>query len=367
MTQPHHASLVALGAGALGALLVVEFLLPRGEPLSYAALSVALFFFAAGTVAYVYAQWERAQEPTRDEALRPAVDRYVLAPDEAVVPESVLDGAAPLVALVRDGEVLHPEFDDWLAPYFADPAMAFVQTATYYRGEGRIADAFCAQEVLAQARATAKNSLNAAPLYGSGALVAREALREVYRPGMRFGELGLRLQALGYRSYFEPAPLVLASAPQTLEEYWPLLVRRAVRAGAGARYALSVRRLPFATRLQYLSDSAVYGATAATAAALALVPLMLLLRGSGPVIISSAAALPGLLVIAACLAAAAYTLKTAGIRIIAPAGLALAGTYLAAYSTARAGGQRLALGFEHLLAFARQAKGQGLVTSPQKL
>jgi hypothetical protein len=359
MSQPRRQLLAALAASTLGAFIVVVFLLPRGEPAAYFALSVALALWTIAAVAYAYAQWETAQAPERNEALRPNVEFYTLSQYEEVVPATLLEGEASLVAIVRSNEVLHPEFAERLAPYFADSALAFVQTATHYQGEGRLADAFYAQELVSQSAEAGKNSINAAVLRGSGALVAREALRTAYRPGISFEALGLRLQAAGYSSYFETTPLVLAATPRTIAEYWPLTVRRAARALATLFPAATTAGLPLAARLQYIASAAVYSAIAATAVAFVFAPLSFVVRGVGPLIVSNIA-LPGLVFMLACMGIALATLsKISGTRVLAPAGLALLGTYVASYRAAESAAVRIAVGYRRVAAIVRGGGSAG--------
>jgi hypothetical protein len=353
MTQPPRTFLGILGAAALGVFVMVAFLLPRGELLSYTALLAALSLCTAALMGYVYAKWFAVSAPRRDEDLRPEVDVCVLAQNDRAVPETLCDGGAPLVALVREGEVLHPEFSDLLAPYFAEPSLAFVQAAVHHHGEGRVAEAFYAQETIAHSCAGGKNALNAAPLYGSGALIAREALQAAYRPGISFSELGLRLQALGYGSYFEEAPLVLAAAPQSVSEYWPLMLSRGRRAFALLWPAATVRRLPLAARLQYFAAAAGYAAVAAGGLAVTLAPLALLLRGVGPFIVSSVS-LPGLVFAAGCTVLSLYAFRrSAAAPVAAPALLALAGGIAGGYAASRAAARRAAALYRYLVAIVR--------------
>ena len=349
MTQSRHIPLTILAVCTDGAFIVTAFLLPRGELIAYAALWVALLGATLLAAAYAYAMWDEALEPARDETLQPAVQTYTLIAGEHTVPASLLEGAEPLVALVREGELLHPEFNRWLAPYFTEPSLAFVQSATQYRGEGRVADSFYTQEYLAQSYAAGKNSLNATVLHSSGALIARDALRAVYQPGISFEELGLRLQAAGYGTYFEPTPLVLAAAPQTLDEYWPLMLRRLGRTLRLTPTALVTRKLPLATRLQYLAGTAGIITVATSAAALLLAPVAWLLRGVGPFIVSGVS-LPGLIFFALCGITALATLRIlSGSPIVSPVALAVAGSTLAAYRLAELLRKQVKVQVTHLL------------------
>jgi|GEM_PF-5745094 len=369
MTQPRRQILAVLALGSLSAFIVVAFLLPKGESIAYSALCAALLFCTIAAVSYVYSLWEPAAEPLRDEALRSQVDVYVLEASQRAVPAALLEGAAPLVSVVRDGEVLHPEFADRLAPYFADPALAFVQTATHYQGEGRVAEAFISHEALRDSVAEGKNALNASTLRGSGLMLSREALRAAYYAGINFEELGLRLQALGYASHFETTPLVLAYAPQTLAQYWPVMLERGMRALALLFPAAAVRGLSFAARLQYLSSAAAYAAIVAGATAVVCAPLAFLVRGTGPLIFSSVA-LPGLVFMAAALALAALALvKISKTNVLAASALALAGTYAAFYTAARIGAVYTRAGYRRALVIVRGGGSAGTAPagSPARL
>lgn len=369
MTQPRRQILAVLALGSLSAFVIVAFLLPKGEIIAYSALCAALFFYTIVALSYVYSLWEPAAEPLRDEALRPQVDTYALETKQRIVPAALLEGDAPLVSVVREDELLHPEFADWLAPYFADPALAFVQTAAHYQGEGRVAEAFISQEALRDSASEGKNSLNAALLRGSGAMIAREALRAAYYQGISFEELGLRLQALGYASHFETTPLVLANAPHTLAQYWPLMLERGTRALALLSPAATVRGLAFAARLQYLSGAAAYAGILAGAAAVVCAPLAVLVRGTGPLIFSSVA-LPGLVFMAATLALASLALvKISKTNALAVSILTLAGAYAAFYTAARIGAIYMRAGYRRALVMVRGdgSAGTAPAGSPARL
>ncbi len=329
MTQPHRALLATLSVSAWCAFVLAAFLLPRGEGVGHAALVLALLGAAAAALAYTYAHWTPAAVPERDETLHPEIDTVIT--DGHVVPESILAGSAPLIAVVREGELLHPAFVDSLAPYFTERSLGFVQAATRYDGVGRVADAFRIQQTLLQNFEHAKNSLNAVMLRGSGALIAREALEQAYRPGIGFAELGLRMQALGYTSHAETRALTLAWAPETLEEYWPHLLRNARRSYTLLYPALRTKGLSFATRLQYAAIPSAYTAAVAGTLALVLTPPALVLRGVGPVILSGAA-LPALLVfVSVCLIAARMVEKIAAVPAAPVVSLVVSGTALAGY------------------------------------
>lgn len=320
-------------AAILGTFAVAAFLLPTGAGLAHTAFEAALALGAAALCGYAYA---RIQEPTaivRDESLRPEVAWQVIYDD--LVPTSLLEGGAPLIVLVREGEVPHPNLPAMLVPYFAEPSLAFVQGATRYDGISGVADAFRLQAAIGSAVASARIATDATVLRGSGAVVSREALQMAYQPGDTWGTLGVRLQALGYRGLYEPEPTTLAWAPLTVSEYGARLVAD-TRAGARlALLSLRARGLSLSARLQYLAAAATPAAIWAAAAAAGLSAMSLVAFDVGPFIVSSPAALPGAMLAALCAAATLVAFRSlSGVNPVRPAALALAGAYTVAGETA---------------------------------
>jgi hypothetical protein len=328
--QQGRAPLVILSTAALLAFVTLSFLVPRGGTFSYAALWVAAACATAATAAYAYARAQAPAHEPRYEPLRPGITWQVVYRAQDPVPQEMFDHEEPLIALVGDGHLPHPEFVARLAPYFNDPSVAFVQAAMRYDGEGRTASAYRALAALSDECERARDNLGAATLKGSGALICREALMAAYRPGDTFEILGARMQALGYAGRFEPEALMLSWAP-SWNEYRDSLASRTLGAWRTAVWALIMRGMPLHTRAQYAAAAAAATAGWAAAAALLLSALGILFFGAGPVIVSSPSALPGAVLLAVCTLATLYGFyKAAGMVPLRAAGLATAGAGAAA-------------------------------------
>jgi hypothetical protein len=353
MTQPYRPSLILFAAGALGAFGAVAFLLPQGEPVSHALLWAGALAGAAWAGAYAYARGAHTQAD-QDDSLRPGVAWIVLT-DAEYLPQETLEGPEPLVALMREGDVPHPEFVPFLSGYFADPALGFVQTATLWGGDGFVAEAWRSLMSLNALWEQGRGAMGAATLKGSGALVSREALRAAWAPDLTLGEIGMRMQALGYSSQVEPEPLVMAWAPQTVEEYRLQLWPGARRAFSLAWAALRERHLPLGARMQYAAGAAAYLAAGVLATTLMLLPVALLLRGFGPVVVSSPGALPGFIFACACILVSCVALwRESGIAPARGAALAVAGVGLMYWRLAQAGW------YHERTQAARRAAAQGV-------
>lgn len=333
--MPQHYLPDAMLYSTLAAAAAAAVLLPAGEGWSHLLFlaTVALSALTAG--AYAYARGRQAPEEPVDSSLRPAIEWQSL--EGAEVPARLLTGAAPLIALVADGELPHPELAATLAPRFADPSLAFVQGATRYDGAGGAADAFRLLAAMGDEAQAARSTIGAPLLTGHGALVSREALKAAWRPGDTWETLGIRLVAMGYTGRFERRAMALTWAPGSVREYGPVLARAARQSLRVAFVALSARNLPLEARATYAAAAAAPWAVWSAALCGALSAATLVLRGAGPVILTSPAALPMALLTVACIAvAASFWRRLSGINPSRPLALAFMGAYAFAWERASA-------------------------------
>lgn len=273
-------TLALCGAVATAAFIALSFLLPRGESVSFELLRLGALLGLFKLCSMLYARAQRS-EPLWDDRVAAETEWHVAG---AAVPPELLESGAPLIGLYSAGQLPHPEFANFLAPYFKDQSLGFVQAGTRFLGEGPAAHTLRALAEAKRTHGEGRGALRAVPLVG-GALISREALRAAWRPGISWGELGVRMQAMGYSARFESEELVLERAPETLEGYCFLMLRRTREALVLAPAAAIVRGLPFSARMQYIGDAAGYCAMILIGAALALSPFVFVLRGAGPIII----------------------------------------------------------------------------------
>lgn len=360
MAQHYPAALLYASLAAAAALGV---LMPAGDGWAHLLFVLCAACAAAAIAPFGWARAQERREPRLDPSLRPDIEWWVIR--GSLVPGHLLEGNAPLVALVEEGQVPHPELAATLTPYFAEPTLAFVQGATRYDGDGGVADSYRLLAHIGDAAQAARERAGAAALFGSGALISREALRQAWRPGITWEVLGMRLAALGYTGRFEPRPMVLAWAPRTLQEYGGRLAAHTRTSLPVAWRALVLHGLTLETRLQYLGAAAAPLAIWTAAACGLLSSLSLIAKNAGPVILTSPVALPMLILALACIGVVAVVwYKLAAINPARPLALAFVGAYAYAWHKAKdaATGPR-AKGLWGSMAHAARLAGGALATA----
>jgi cellulose synthase (UDP-forming) len=173
----------------------------------------------------------------------------------------------PFVAIFDADHVPHADFLLKTAPYFVDPAVAFVQTPQFYKNyrENYLTrGSWEQQELFFGPICKGKNRLNSATMCGTNMLVRREALEQV--GGMCAESIaedfvtGLLMHAKGYKSVYVPEVLAEGLATEDMLSY----SKQQFRWARGAldvifRYnPLFMRGLSFAQRIQYLSSASFY-------------------------------------------------------------------------------------------------------------
>ncbi|PIR82335.1 hypothetical protein COU20_02835 [Candidatus Kaiserbacteria bacterium CG10_big_fil_rev_8_21_14_0_10_59_10] len=174
---------------------------------------------------------------------------------------------APLIAIFDADHVPHPDFLRKCVRYFADPAMAFVQTPQFYKNaqDSYVSkSAWEQQELFFGPICKGKNRLNAATMCGTNMLVRRAALEEV--GGMAEESIaedfvtGLFLHERSWKSYYLPEVLAEGLAPHDLGSYY----KQQFRWARGAldiifRYNPLFRRgLSWTQKMQYLASASFY-------------------------------------------------------------------------------------------------------------
>jgi len=325
MTQQNYPPKILLYS-SLALVAVGAFLLPGGAVLSHLFYVLALALCAGSLAALAYAHSFEESRAFKNENLHTPIEWHVV--QGAYVPASLLAGSEPLIATIGDGQIAHPKLADTLTPYFAEPTLAFVQGAVRYDGAGGVADAFRLAVALKNESQRGRTALNAVELWNTGALISREALRAAWQPGDTWASLGMRMQSLGYTGRFEPSPMALAWAPQTMSTYGQLLVARTRAALRLAIESLTVSGLAFEARLQYLGSAAATLCVWAATLMGFFSAFSLVLFNAGPIIVTSQAAFLGDLLGLAALALALTTLyRITAVNPARPAALALAGAY----------------------------------------
>lgn len=174
---------------------------------------------------------------------------------------------SPFIACFDADHVPHSDFLLKTVPFFADDAVAFVQTPQFYKNYAEnylTKSSWEQQELFFGPICKGKNRLNAATMCGTNMVIRRSALEEV--GGMCTESIaedfitGLLLHAKGYRSVYVPEVLAEGLATEDLLSYSKQQFR-------WARGALDVifrwnpilmSGLTWAQRLQYLSSASFY-------------------------------------------------------------------------------------------------------------
>lgn len=334
---------------------VVAWVLPSGNVWLFAALLVGEVFHLWQALTYAHTVWE-LQQPPEPPAYTPAVDIYITVVNEplAIVERTAraaLDQAYPnhRVYLLNDGRVAgnpawrayeeaarqlgiscitrtvpggakagninhaltqtsgeivavldvdhvpHRTFLKKTAGYFADPAVAFVQSPQYYKNAGTNAITGAAWEQQALffgSICIGKNRLGGVTMCGTNMLIRRSALEAV--GGVDQTSIvedfltGMRLHAKGYRSVYVPAVLAEGLAPEDLRSYYTQQFRWA-RGSLEVLFRynpLFMRGLSWQLKLQYIA-AASYFLSGPIVALNALLPVAYLLTGATPLVVST--------------------------------------------------------------------------------
>lgn len=194
---------------------------------------------------------------------------------------------APLVAVFDCDHIPDAEFLRATLGYFADPAVAFVQTPQYYANavRGGVAAAAWAQQALFfGAIARGKDRLDAMFCCGTNVVFRRTALDDVSGfPEDSLTEdfeLSIRLHERGWKSAYVPDVLAHGLGPEDMAAYVSQQHRWA-RGCLSALPAVLRARLPLRLRLQYLL-SAMFFLSGWSILAYMLLPVVRILTGAQP-------------------------------------------------------------------------------------
>jgi cellulose synthase (UDP-forming) len=194
---------------------------------------------------------------------------------------------APFVAVFDCDHLVDARFLEATLGWFADPAVAYVQTPQYYANASRggVASAAWSQQALFFGGiARGKDGLDAMFCCGTNVVFRRQALDDV--GGFPEGsltedfELSVRLHELGWRSAYVNDVLARGLGPEDMASYVSQQQRWA--RGCLAVIPLSIRaRLPWRVRLQYLLSS-MFFLSGWTVALYMAFPIIRILTGAQP-------------------------------------------------------------------------------------